>query len=64
MTALLLVLLGALILPVYAQRPASSGANLSSVVRAWLPIERRSADEPDDDWKWTLRSTANRPLLR
>jgi hypothetical protein len=30
----------------------------------WLPAERRRADEPDDDWKWTLRSTANRPLLR
>jgi hypothetical protein len=30
----------------------------------WLPAERRRADEPVDDWKWTLRSTANRPLLR
>jgi hypothetical protein len=30
----------------------------------WLPAERRRADEPADDWKWTLRSTANRPLLR
>ncbi len=30
----------------------------------WLPAERRRADEPDDDWKWTLRSTANRPILR
>lgn len=30
----------------------------------WLPTERRSSDEPADDWKWTLRSTANRPLLR
>jgi len=30
----------------------------------WLPAERRRADEPDDDWKWTLRSAANRPLLR
>ena len=31
---------------------------------SWLPAERRRADEPDDDWKWTLRSTANRPILR
>ena len=31
---------------------------------AWLPAERRKADEPDDDWKWTLRSAANRPVLR
>jgi hypothetical protein len=30
----------------------------------WLPAERRRADEPDDDWKWTLRSAANRPILR
>jgi hypothetical protein len=30
----------------------------------WLPAQRRRADEPVDDWKWTLRSTANRPLLR
>jgi hypothetical protein len=31
---------------------------------SWLPAERRKADEPDDDWKWTLRSAANRPILR
>jgi len=30
----------------------------------WLPAQRRHADEPADDWKWALRSTANRPLLR
>jgi hypothetical protein len=30
----------------------------------WLPAERRQADEPSDDWKWTLRSAANRPILR
>jgi hypothetical protein len=33
-------------------------------VQNWLPAQRRQADEPADDWKWTLRSTANRPLLR
>ena len=31
---------------------------------AWLPAERRKTDEPGDDWKWTLRSSANRPMLR
>lgn len=31
---------------------------------SWLPAERRKADEPSDDWKWTLRSAANRPILR
>ena len=30
----------------------------------WLPAERRRTDEPVDDWKWTLRSAANRPILR
>jgi hypothetical protein len=30
----------------------------------WLPAERRKADEPSDDWKWTLRSSTNRPILR
>jgi hypothetical protein len=30
----------------------------------WLPAERRRADEPADDWRWTLRSSANRPVLR
>ncbi len=31
---------------------------------SWLPAERRKADEPPDDWTWTLRSAANRPILR
>jgi hypothetical protein len=31
---------------------------------SWLPAERRKADEPTDDWKWTLRSAASRPILR
>jgi len=30
----------------------------------WLPAEPRSANAQQDDWKWTLRSAANRPLLR
>ncbi|HEX2918968.1 MAG TPA: carboxypeptidase-like regulatory domain-containing protein [Edaphobacter sp.] len=31
---------------------------------AWIPAERRKADEPNDDWTWTLRSVANKPILR
>jgi hypothetical protein len=31
---------------------------------AWLPAQRRKADEPGDDWTWTLRSVADRPILR
>jgi hypothetical protein len=30
----------------------------------WLPAEPRSGNAPKDDWAWTLRSAANRPLLR
>jgi hypothetical protein len=30
----------------------------------WLPVKPRQADEPQDDWTWTLRLSANRPLLR
>jgi hypothetical protein len=30
----------------------------------WIPAERRKADETSDDWKWTMRSAANRPILR
>ena len=33
-------------------------------VENWLPAQRRMADEPADDWKWTLKATASRPLLR
>ncbi|HEY1983804.1 MAG TPA: carboxypeptidase-like regulatory domain-containing protein [Terracidiphilus sp.] len=33
-------------------------------VMQWLPAEPRSGDAQQDDWKWTLRSAANRPLLR
>lgn len=31
---------------------------------AWLPAERRKADQPADDWTWTLRSSTSRPVLR
>lgn len=30
----------------------------------WLPAQPRSRDAQKDDWAWTLRSAANRPLLR
>ncbi|MGD0892657.1 MAG: carboxypeptidase-like regulatory domain-containing protein [Terracidiphilus sp.] len=30
----------------------------------WLPSQPRGANSQPDDWKWTLRSAANRPLLR
>src|ERR1700722_13910215 len=30
----------------------------------WLPAQPRSARWQKDDWAWTLRSAANRPLLR
>lgn len=33
-------------------------------VMQWLPTSPRTAKESKDDWEWTLRSAANRPLLR
>ena len=30
----------------------------------WLPAEPRSRSAQKDDWEWTLRSAADRPLLR
>jgi hypothetical protein len=30
----------------------------------WLPAQPRSGSAQKDDWAWTLRSAANRPLLR
>ena len=38
--------------------------NMLSDPAAWLPAERRKPEEPGDDWTWTLRSAANRPILR
>lgn len=31
---------------------------------AWIPAERRHADEPSDDWSWTQRASTSRPILR
>jgi Carboxypeptidase regulatory-like domain len=33
-------------------------------VMQWLPTQPRAANAQRDDWAWTLRSAANRPLLR
>ncbi len=33
-------------------------------VLQWLPADSRGANSQKDDWAWTLRSAANRPLLR
>ena len=33
-------------------------------VMQWLPAEPRSGNAQSDNWAWTLRSAANRPLLR
>ena len=33
-------------------------------VMQWLPAQPRSGNSQQDDWAWTLRSAANRPLLR
>jgi hypothetical protein len=33
-------------------------------VMQWLPSQPRSGAAQEDDWAWTLRSAANRPLLR
>lgn len=60
-------------------RPASTrglrvGAGMQAVVNltlanlystaTLLPAERRSPDEANDDWMWTMRSAASRPVLR
>ena len=39
---------------------------LSTLYQAlqWLPAEPRRADSTPEDWSWTLRLSANRPLLR
>jgi hypothetical protein len=47
-----------------AQAIVNLTLNTLFATATWLPAERRKADEPSDDWKWTLRSAANRPILR
>ncbi len=63
----------ALFLPTLRERVQMEGATrmvvnmtLNTVYEAfrWLPAQPRSKGEPPDDWNWTLRLSANRPLLR
>lgn len=44
----------------------TANLTLSTLYEAltWLPARRRSPAAAEDDWTWTLRSAANRPLLR
>lgn len=53
-------------LQVFEHTRTAVNLTLSTLVEAfqWLPAQRRNVNEPDDDWAWTLRSAANRPLLR
>jgi hypothetical protein len=45
---------------------SDANLTLSTLMEAlnWLPVHKRSGNEPSDDWTWTLRSAAYRPLLR
>lgn len=53
-------------LKLHARSKVVVNLTLSTLFEAiqWLPAQPRSPDEPADDWKWTLRSSSNRPLLR
>jgi hypothetical protein len=53
-------------LRVVAHHKTIANITLSTLFDAvqWLPAQRRSPNEPADDWKWTLRSETNRPVLR
>lgn|GEM_PF-193832 len=63
--------MGALFLPslrenvrVRANTVVNLTLNTLYEVMEWLPAEARAPNAPKDDWEWTLRSAANRPLLR
>ena len=63
--------MGALFLPslrenvrVRANTVVNLTLNTLYEVMQWLPAETRAANASKDDWEWTLRSAANRPLLR
>ena len=53
-------------LSLLANSRAVVNLTLSTLYQAfgWLPAQPRQADEPKDDWTWTLRLSTNRPLLR
>ena len=38
--------------------------NMLADPAAWLPARAKGPDEAGDDWIWTMRSSANRPMLR
>ena len=63
--------MGALFLPslrenvrVRANTVVNLTLNTLYEVMEWLPAQTRAANASKDDWEWTLRSAANRPLLR
>ncbi len=51
---------------VHVRRETVVNLTLSTLyeVMQWLPAQPRAANAQRDDWAWTLRSAANRPLLR
>ena len=53
-------------LHVDARGRTEANMTLSTLLEAlqWLPAQKRTPSEPEDDWTWTLRSAAYRPLLR
>jgi hypothetical protein len=53
-------------LHVGARGRTEANMTLSTLLEAlqWLPAQKRTPSEPEDDWTWTLRSAAYRPLLR
>jgi hypothetical protein len=53
-------------LHIHANSKAVVNLTLDTLYQAfrWLPAQPRQPDEPRDDWEWTLRLSANKPLLR
>ena len=53
-------------LRVAANAHATVNLTLDTLYQAfrWLPAQPRQVNEPRDDWEWTLRLSANKPLLR
>jgi hypothetical protein len=51
---------------VHVRRGTVVNLTLSTLyeVMQWLPAQPRAVNARKDDWAWTLRSEANRPLLR
>jgi hypothetical protein len=53
---------------ILVERSTHAIVNLSLIslsdVSQWFPAVPRGANEPADDWKWTLRSGVDRPILR